>query len=304
FGKVDFANLSSEPTFSSPRSARPESNEGPRRSINLVAPGSRIEMFDPDGRRIVSSGTSFAAPHVAATVALLQEWGDRKIRSGAANWSLSAREPMVMKAVLLNSADKLRDSGDGLLLGMSRTLLDEANQTWIDSDAYQDPTIPLHAELGTGHLNAFRAYQQFDGGQWSADQSVPVIGWAYRTASAEPTDYQDYVFEQPLQAGSYLSATLAWERQVALEDSNDNGRYDAGERFTAPALSNLDLYLMPAEATDLSQSVWSSVSTDDSVEHIFHPIETTGRYKLRVVHRQPTADVYALAWWAMPDSPN
>ncbi|NEP19548.1 MAG: S8 family serine peptidase, partial [Leptolyngbya sp. SIO4C1] len=43
FVKVDFANLSSEPTFSSPRSARPESNEGPRRSINLVAPGSRIE---------------------------------------------------------------------------------------------------------------------------------------------------------------------------------------------------------------------------------------------------------------------
>ncbi|MEM6521404.1 MAG: S8 family serine peptidase, partial [Cyanobacteria bacterium P01_C01_bin.70] len=166
FIKVDFANLSSEPDFRAPRSREPESNVGDRRSVNLVAPGSQIDVINPNGESRVVSGTSFAAPHVTATIALLQEWVDRQIRSEAA-WSLEARDPMVMKAVLLNSADKLADNGDGLLLGMTRTLYDESNQTWLESDAYRDQTRPLHADLGTGHLNASRALQQLQGGQWS-----------------------------------------------------------------------------------------------------------------------------------------
>jgi hypothetical protein len=58
FTRLDPANLGSEPTVRAPRSPAPETNEGPRRSITLVAPGSEIEMFDPDGRRRISSGTS------------------------------------------------------------------------------------------------------------------------------------------------------------------------------------------------------------------------------------------------------
>jgi hypothetical protein len=42
FTKVDFANLSSEPTFRSLRSGGAETNEGPRRSITLVAPEARL----------------------------------------------------------------------------------------------------------------------------------------------------------------------------------------------------------------------------------------------------------------------
>jgi len=316
FVKVDFANLSSEPTFRPRQSPVPETNEGDRRSINLVAPGSQIEVINPDGNSRVVSGTSFAAPHVTATVALLQEWGDRQIRSGAANWSLDAREPMVMKAVLLNSADKLEDSGDGLRLGMARTLFDESNRTWVDSDAYRDQTRPLHAELGTGHLNAYRALLQLQGGQWSADTPVPAIGWSYAAAESPlPPDLprtesqlrsRDYVFDTPLQGGSYLSATLAWERLVVLEDANNNGVYDIGESFEDRGLNNLDLYLMRAEDDDIAESVWSSISAVDSVEHLFTQIPETGRYKLRVVYRQaisdPLAQDYALAWWALPAS--
>ncbi|MEL6139738.1 MAG: S8 family serine peptidase [Cyanobacteria bacterium J06628_6] len=311
FARVDYANLGSEPDFPPFRGGRPESNVGARRSINLVAPGSLIEMFNPDGRRIESSGTSFAAPHVVATVALLQEFGDRQIRT--AGWRLDARQPQVTKAVLLNSADKLEDTGDGRRLGMSRTLLDEGNQTWLEGDAYSDPEIPLHSELGTGHLNAFRAYQQFSGGQWDAGE-VPTIGWAYDAIESElpPQDLpqteadtlvMDYAFEQPLMGGSYLSATLAWERQVVLEDQNGNGIYDEGESFSDRGLNNLDLYLMPADSDDIADSVWSSISEEDSVEHIFYPIPRTGEYKLRVVYRQQVNDdlaqSFALAWWAV-----
>ena len=319
FIKVDFANLSSEPRFRAQRSTVPETNVGARRSINLVAPGNRIEVIDPDGQTRVVSGTSFAAPHVAATVALLQEWSDIQFREGVPGWTLGARDPMVMKAVLLNSADKLEDTGDGLLLGMSRTLYDESNQTWLGSDAYLDPKVPLHAELGTGHLNAYRALLQLQGGQWSMTELVPAIGWSYsdkdspitsdlpeaETSDAETsTSSRDYVFEDPLQAGSYLAATLTWERLVSLNDDDNNQLYDLGETFEDKGLNNLDLYLMRAEDDDIADSVWSSVSDVDSVEHIFTQIPTTGRYKLRVVYREPMEDSlaqdYALAWWAVP----
>ncbi|MDB9526221.1 S8 family serine peptidase [Oscillatoria sp. CS-180] len=312
FAKVDFANLSSEPDFRPFRSQVPESNVGDRRSVNIVAPGSQIEVINPDGDFRTVSGTSFAAPHVTATIALLQQWSDRQIRS--ADWSLDAREPMVMKAVLLNSADKLEDAGDGLLLGMTRTLYDESNLTWLESDAYRDRSRPLHSDLGTGHLNAYRALQQLQGGQWSSNNSVPVIGWSYGTTESPlPPDlprtedavlYQDYVFDVPLQGGSYLSATLAWERLVVLNDENGNDVYDLGESFQNRGLNNLDLYLMRAEDDNIADSVWSSISQEDSLEHIFTQIPETGTYKLRVVYRQQIEDElaqdYALAWWAVP----
>ncbi|MGB7251002.1 MAG: S8 family serine peptidase [Phormidesmis sp.] len=296
FVRLDRANLGSESTASVSGSGTPESNVGDRRSINLVAPGSAIEMFDPDGGRTVSSGTSFAAPHVVATVALLQEFGDRQFRSGASNWSLDSREPLVMKSAILNAADKIQDPGDGSLLGMSRTLLDENGRDWSESDAYASQSIPLHAELGTGHLNAFRAYEQMAGGQW-APGSIPTIGWSYSNL-AETSSIEDYIFEQPLKGGSYLNATLSWERVVEL--NSDDEYFDIGESFNGKNLSNLDLYLMPADTEDIAQSVWSSVSQEDSVEHIFIPVPSDGRYKLRVVQQQATgeeAQPYALAWW-------
>jgi hypothetical protein len=290
FSRVDTSNLSSQPERTSYYIA-PEANAGSRRSIDLVAPGSNIEMLDPDGTRITSSGTSFAAPHVVATVALLQEFGDRQLRSGASQWSLDSREPLVMKSVILNAADKVKDTGDGNLLGMSRTILDENGKDWLQGDAYENQSIPLHAQLGTGHLNAFRAYQQLAGGQW-APGNIPTIGWNYSRAEDAQ---QDYVFEQPLAGGSYVSATLSWERIVEI--NSDDEYYDIGEDFSGQTLSNLDLYLMPADADDISQSVWSSISTEDSLEHIFIPIPTTGSYKLRVVQKDQ-AQPYALAWWA------
>ena len=310
FVKVDYANAGSDPAFNPRGTAAPESNVGPRRSINLVAPGDDIKMLNPDGQEALSSGSSFAAPHVAATVALLQEFGDRQIR--AALWNLTAREPMVMKAVLLNAADKLMDDGNGQNLGMGRTILDESNRTWIESDAYTDPKVPLHSELGTGHLNAFRAYEQFSGGQWQPGQ-VAIRGWDYNTlsspsgsVSSQSTGYSDYILEEPLQAGSYFAATLAWERLVELADSNSNGLYDIGESFSNSGLNNLNLYLMPAEEEDTANSIWSSISDVDSTEHIFYKIPRSGRYKLRVVYEQqvtPEApQTYALAWWGATET--
>jgi hypothetical protein len=313
FNKVDFFSLGSEPTIVIGRNPADERNVGPRRSVTLMAPGRAIATFKPDGSVAPpdTGGTSFAAPHVTATVALLQEYGDRMIRQAlrtgipTPSWPLDARQQEVMKAVLMNSVDKIQDRGDGLHLGMTRTALNIHNRTWLESDAYQDVRLPLDAQMGTGHLNAYRAYQQFSPGQMSPENPVGAIGWDYRAVSQTDSEapYQDYVFAAPLKGGSYVSATLAWNRLVELQDRNRNDIYDEGESFRDRGLNNLDIYLMRTEDTDINQSIWSSVSQVDSVEHIFNPVPATGRYKIRVVFRdqvnEPTQP-YALAWWTAP----
>jgi len=50
-------------------------------------------------------------------------------------WVENARRHEVMKAVLMNSADKLEDNGDGNLLGMTRTVLDSNGNDWLASEA-------------------------------------------------------------------------------------------------------------------------------------------------------------------------
>jgi hypothetical protein len=314
FRKVNFFSLGSNPSIVIGRDPLSEQNVGGRRSISLVAPGDKLRTIGPSGAPSApETGTSFAAPHVAATVALLQEYGDTQIRTAlkekpaVSHWGLNARQHEVMKAVLMNSADKIKDTGNGLALGMTRTMLDLREKNWLDSDAYSDRAIPLDSQMGTGHLHAFRAYQQFSGGQWQPDAPVPAIAWDYNKVGAKRSDaprYRDYVIEKPLQAGSYVSATLAWDRVVTLNDTNGNKQFDQDESFTDGGLNNLDIYLMRAEDDNTDRSIWSSVSQVDSVEHIFHPVDKAGQYKIRVVYRDRANEkvqAYALAWWAVPE---
>jgi hypothetical protein len=305
FKKVDFANLSDLPEGIGRSFIKKEINFGERRAISLLAPGGQISVYNQKGEIEKVSGTSFASPHITGAVALLQEYGDKRLlkpKSQAINWSLDSRRHEVMKAVLLNSADKIADRGDGMLLGMERTILGEKNHTWLDSDAYQNPRIPLDMQMGTGHLNVWRAYQQFSAGQANKntgkERLVSAKGWDYRRVTVN--DYQEYYLQQPLVGGSHAAITLAWDRLVLLNDRNFNGEYDEGETFRDRGLNNLDVYLLPVEETSNMRNVCSSSSFEDSVEHIFCPIPTTGRYKIRVYYRHQfnePVQAYGLAWW-------
>ncbi|MBW4688549.1 MAG: S8 family serine peptidase [Komarekiella atlantica HA4396-MV6] len=303
FNKVDVSNLAGINQGASGRLAGKEFNLDGRRAVSLVAPGNNISLLNPDGKLNKVTGTSFAAPQVTATVALLQELSDRQIRAKQSNWSIDARRHQVMKAILLNSADKIQDIGDGLRLGMTRTIIDKQNQDWLDSDAYKDPKIPLNAQMGAGHLNVFRAYQQLSGGQWQPSAAVPPIGWNYRTVDVGAS--ADYMLAKPLKQGSFISISLSWDRLVELNDRNKNQQFDVGENFRDRGLNNLDLYLVKADAKNTDAGViCSSISPIDSVEHIFCPVPATGNYKIRVHFRQKLNEAtqpYALAWWSVPD---
>jgi hypothetical protein len=301
FTKVDVSNLvGANNEAINKRLAGREINLGSRRTISLVAPGSNIPLLNPDNKINKVTGTSFAAPQVTATVALLQEFGDSQLRKGQQNWSIDSRRHEVMRAVLLNSADKIQDNKNGLLLGMTRTLIDKQNQDWLASDAYNNPKIPLDRQMGTGHLNGFRAYQQFSAGQWRPKDNIPAIGWNYGTINTDQST--EYRFLQPLQKGSFVSITLTWNRLVELNDKNQNGHYDAGENFRNRGINDLNLYLEKADGQQDKENstVCSSISEVDSVEHIFCPVPATGNYKIRVHFRQKVNEAtqsYALAWW-------
>ena len=307
YRKVDFSNLGDNVPSILKLNAGRETNLGERRSISLVAPGYRVTVRKLNGQISTASGTSFATPHVTGTVALLQEWGDRQLRKSCVRgvgcklpWTTNARRHEVMKAVLMNSADKIQDNGDGLLLGMTRTVVQKNNQPWFNSDAATNPKIPLNFQFGSGQLNAYRAYQNFAPGE-SKPGLVNSIGWDYHAVSG-PGSYTDYEIKVPLKANSYIALTLAWDRLVDLGDRNLNGMFDLNEQFRDRGLNNLDLYLMRSDESDSRRSVASSISDVDSVEHIFHRIPATGRYKIRVQFRTLVnlpAQAYGLAWWGV-----
>lgn len=284
---------------------------------HLIAPSAReVATIKDNGTaddRMVGVGDSFAAPMATGTVALLQEHA-RKATSGI---GADAKQEEVMKAVLINSADKKFG-----LLGMTRTVVGKnGKNTWFDSAAADTPNknianpydatdpqnkarqaLPLDIGMGAGFLNAARALKQLKGKQFAPESAAEAIGWDYRSVTRAQGDANPVrkVYNLPeLAGGSYISATLTWNRDVAWNDANSNGKYDQNEALTAAALANLDLYLLPRGETDLAQAVWASNSAQYNVEHFFVQLPAGKRqYDLVVVQNTVAATNYGLAWWA------
>jgi hypothetical protein len=261
---------------------------GPRTSVDLLAPGENIEVGTIGSNHTTSTGTSIAAPHVTGTLALLHQ--------EAVDLTPNARRHEVMKAVLLNSADKIEG-----IIGMERTVVKQnGTDDWFDTEAHMDPAIPLDIQMGAGHLNANRAHQQLSAGE-RPPGGVPDIGWDYFFQN-DPFIPNRYTLS--LDAGDYVSATLVWDREVVLDSPFLD--YQAGDEFMDLGFANLDLYLVPA-GMGIEQAVASSVSTDENLEHIFEQVVAPGEYELQVWTSELNEIPYALAWWAgttvMPSTP-
>lgn len=275
----------------------------PRTAISLIAPGQEVAVLGQGDVPTIGNGTSAAAPHVTGTVALLQQYTTQQMALPNSRFGGNSQRHEVMKAVMINAADKLAG-----VHGSTRDVLSLNGMNWLSSPGYSDDTVPLDPWIGSGHLNAKRSVQQYRPGEYDPG-TVPTIAWDYHSVGGSGT--QEYVFDQQIGPG-YIAATLAWDRRVVKEGSGSSTNYLEGDDFIpndfAHSLNNLDLYLMPAESNDLGDAIASSIAPVMSLEHIFFNIQTAGNYKL-VVRNNPlggegfaenflnSTENYAIAWW-------
>ena len=164
-----------------------------RTFTQLLAPGEDIQLTGLGGIPTVQTGNSFAAPLVTGTVALLQQYGQERFLAGDLKFSSDYQRHEIMKAVLLNSANKIKDDGTrtvngipvpvGGFLGMDKTIKDPTNgdRDWLQSEAFVDNATdgltPLDAHMGAGALmqNALKQFartvsqqqcSRFNSGNW------------------------------------------------------------------------------------------------------------------------------------------
>ena len=248
------ATISEDYSQIAPYSSRGPTN-GARSKPDLVAPGSLLDLPTLGNGWSEASGTSFAAPLVAGGAALLVDMGQDR--------SLDVH-PLVIKSVLLNSADKLP--------GWSHTA-----------------TEPLDFRYGAGQINLQSAFFQYDAGQHGPG-IVDSVGWDHGAIAGEADNI--YEFDVDLPAGAELTATLAWNRQVSSSTADVETTI-----YTAAPLENLDLLLY--ELGDPAAPVASSVSTVDNVEHLLVSLASPGHYALAVRSANGTLvspSPYSLAW--------
>lgn len=240
-----------------------------RAAVDLVAPGESLLLASIAGSDLYSypwAGTSFAAPIVAGSATLLDS------ASRAFGLDATARDARVIKAVLMNSADKIAgwDNGQTVSNGIIVT------------------TQGLDLYSGTGALDLHNTYDAYLTGTRDVaglyGGTIQNIGWDYGALTNVGT-HNDYVFSNPLAASSQMSVTLDWFR-----DRSTNG--------TDQAFADLNLEVWDATFTHL---IATSESQYNSAEHLYFTLDNTGSYGLRVNYDQQMFGVagdtfYGLSW--------
>ncbi|MBL9030554.1 MAG: S8 family serine peptidase [Phycisphaerae bacterium] len=280
-----------------------------RNKPDIVAPGSRIyspreELNGVTGKRDLwgdddfpvgvgqpanlkyVSGCSFATPITTGTVSLLNQ---HSVNKGYTT------DPRVMKAVIMNSADK------------SVTSNNFGGGTWKrwEEDPNLSPTNPLSNDLGAGMLDAYQAYKQYDAGKASptlgnggTNAEVPTVGWDLGTADAVGLQ-NSYRINTNLRKGSYLTSTLAWNRHVERDRPAGPGGTPAAVTNAfdyGPELQNLDMRV--AKLGAIGTPLKESKSTVNSTEHIVFKVPEKDQYYVQVMNKAGTNanEKYGLAW--------
>jgi hypothetical protein len=209
-----------------------------------------------------TAGTSFSAPTVAGGLALLANAGT--VALGGANNALDGR---VLKAVLLNSADKTS--------GWSNN----ATGAGTTANPYKT-TQGLDYNVGAGRMNLSSAFDQYLSGTTGVASptggAVSNSGWAYGFVN-QSGPHADYTITPELVGGSTFVATMTFFVDRSIDASNNT----LEQRF-----DNLDLEVYQLDSpggTILTENlIASSTSTWDTTEHVYFTLPATGYYAVRV----------------------
>lgn len=231
-----------------------------------------------------AAGTSFAAPLVAGGAALLADYAH-------VNFGSDGLDPRVIKAVLLNSADKTPGWNNGQA---------------VNGQGVIETTQALDWAVGAGRMNLTRAYQQFSAGTTDlpnmAGGHVHSIGWALgQVLQGTPTDY---VIDDTMSAGQSFTATLTWYVHRTLTDAPDpNDDTVSDDRF-----DNLFLEIWKADGSgDPTKEIASSDTLYDNLQHLSFTLPEDGQYMIEVVWAGqqydyttegpgPISEDFGLAW--------
>jgi hypothetical protein len=245
-----------------------------RGAPGIVAPGDGVAVAIANTSSFgIGSGTSYAAPQIAGMLASQIDYGKTHSYS---------TDPLVLKATLLNSAEKVGDREGNFW---------EPHESSTNGELFT-ATSALNRYAGAGQVNGLRLYQQYSPGEMSPG-NVGVIGWDQGVLQG--TSSLDYHLGELL-PGSSLTATLTWFRHVGLNDINGNGFLDGADGFSLlEDLDNLDLFIF-RDQTLIAQSI----SLVDPVEHLFLPFITGGDYTIRVSRTDGGGldEGFGLAWIA------
>lgn len=207
------------------------------------------------------NGTSFAAPIVAGGAALVVS-ASKNTPATAGN--ANSRDARVVKAVLLNSADKTTGWNNGQV---------------ANGNGGVTTTQALDYAVGTGRMNLDTAYDQYFAGTKDVAGtgsgnlgSVQAIGWDFGLATINSSN--EYYFNQALVGGSMLTVTLDWFRTRPIISGN----------AVDDSQANLNLRIFDATGGNVGTIISSSISTYNVVEHLHFALPYTGLFGIQVVH--------------------
>ena len=232
-------------------------------------------------------GTSFSSPITAGAATLINS---ASYNTPALAGNPASRDARVVKAVLLNSADKVPGWDNGQV-------------PHPNGNGGVFTTQSLDFTYGAGALDIDQAYQQYIGNTTKDVPGTPVgnqgfvdpVGWDFGSVQASTDNI--YPIAQPLVAGTDFTVTLDWFRDRTFIPAT----------FTTVDTAQADLDVRLVE-TATGNVISESISALDVVEHLHFTIPSTAHYQIEVeffgnVFGSLNSEEYGLAWFgtAVPE---